>query len=346
MTTSITLLILVLATPPVFATWPPLFEHWYPRYHPPWPGLIKGNCSQEYLAYISNNSSCSGQCLASKISNVAECLLHWTPETFKADGAAASVMLGLLPTILSLAGSSTVEVGLVALRRPFLALLLGMTSPAVNPLRTFEYGAPMTLMSREDYSAELPNIPAYLRQLVSGMQYTLAIAAILNVAHVTYLLSIRTYSITNQYVPIILIWMCVAIFVHVLGAVALRFRVKLIGEESPGVLAALRSEFILSAYHPERCLIFRQESYWFICLAWATSVATIVHIAMGTMVLSSLLFINSQDAIYIVSLAICPLYRPGRSSYAKPEPGLPVSELSLLRQSPRYVRVEWNENKC
>ena len=71
------------------------------------------------------------------ITDVAECLLQNTPEIVRADMAAASVLLGLVPTILGLAGSSTVGIGLVALQYPFLALLLGIASPAVNPLRTF-----------------------------------------------------------------------------------------------------------------------------------------------------------------------------------------------------------------
>ena len=245
------------------------------------------------------------------MTNVTECLLNYTPEVFKADMAAASVVLGLLPTILSLAGSSTVEVGLVALQRPLLALLLGTTSPAVNPLRTFEYGAPASLMSRKDYSAEPPTIPAYLRQPVSGMQYALALAAIFNVAMVTYSLSIQTYSVSNQYVPIILIWMCLGIFIHILGAVALRLRLKIVVEDPIGISTALKNEFLISAYHPEGRLAFRQESYWFISLSWATSVATIIHIAMGTVVLSSLLFINIRDALFVVGYIICPSYGLG-----------------------------------
>ncbi|KAL2059595.1 hypothetical protein ABVK25_000888 [Lepraria finkii] len=233
------------------------------------------------------------------MSNVAECLLKYSPEVLKADMATASVLLGLLPTILSLAGSSTVEVGLVALQRPLLALLLGTASPAVNPLRTFDYGAPASLMARKAYSAEPPRIPAYLRQLVSGMQYALALAAIYNIAMVTYSLSIQTYSVSNQYVPIVLIWICLAIFIHILGAVALRLRVKLIVKNPLGISTALKNEFLLSAYHPESRLAFQQESYWFISLSWATSVATIIHIAMGTLVLSSLLFINVQDAMFV-----------------------------------------------
>lgn len=307
----VSVLILGLATPPVFATWPTPFKDWYTRYDPPWPDLITGNCSQQYQAYLSHGPVCSdssGGCRADRMSDVAECLLHNTPEVVKANMAAASVLLGLLPTILSLAGSSTVEVGLVALRRPLLALLLGMASPAVNPLRTFEYGTPAKIMSREDYSAQGPTIPVYLRALVSGMQYALALAAIYNVATVTYSLSIRTYSITNPNVPTVLIWMCLAIFIHILGAVVLRLRMKLIVESSPRISAALRNESLLSAHQPEGRLTVRQESYWFIALSWATSIATILHIAMGTLNFSSLLFINTQDALLIVSLIICPSY--------------------------------------
>ena len=343
----VSLLILVSAIPPESVAWPTLFEHWYTRFDPPWPDLITGNCSQQYHAYISHNATCSGssgRCLATIMSDVAECLLQNTPEVVKADMAAASVLLGLLPTILSLAGSTTVEVGLVALRRPLLALLLGTASPAVNPLRTFEYGTPAKIMSREECSAEPLTITVYLRQLMSGMQYVLAFAAIFNVAMVIYSLSIRTYSISYQYVPSVLIWMCLAIFVHVLGAVVLRLRMKLNVENSPGISTALKNEFILSAYHPEGWLAFRQESYWFIFLSWATSVATIIHLAMGTLAFSSLLFINVQDALFVVSFIICPSYSL-RSSAAESEPGLPVSGLSLRKQSYCYVRIERDENK-
>ena len=168
------------------------------------------------------------------------------------------------------------------------------------------------------------------------MQYALAIAAIFSVAMVTYSLSIQTYSVSNQYVPIVLIWMCLGIFIHILGAVALRLRVKLVVENPLGISTALKNEFLLSAYHPEGRLAFRQESCWFISLSWATSVATIMHIAMGTLVLSSLLFINVQERVvcgrsYSLSF-VQPLESP-----AEFKPGPLVSRLSLHKQSCRHV---------
>ena len=102
--------------------------------------------------------------------------------------------------------------------------------------------------------------------------------------------------------------MCLAILIHVAGAVALRLRVKLIAENPLGISTALKNEFQLSAYQSGGRLTFRKESYWFILLSWATSVTTIIHIALGTLVLSSLLFINTQDATYVVGLTMCPSY--------------------------------------
>ena len=124
---------------------------------------------------------------------------------------------------------------------------------------------------------------------------------------VTYSLSIQTYSVSNQYAPIVLIWMCLAIFIHIMSTVALRLRVKLVAKNRLGISTALMNEFLLSADHPEARLAFRRESYWSICLSWATSVATIIHIALGTLGLSGLLFINVQDATFMVGLQIYPL---------------------------------------
>lgn len=108
MTISIGQLILVLATTPVFAAGPTLFEHWYTRYDPPWPDIITGNCSGQYKAYIYYDGTCLGSSrgrLGPTMSDVADCLLSYTPEIVIANMAAASVLLGLLPTVLSLAGS-------------------------------------------------------------------------------------------------------------------------------------------------------------------------------------------------------------------------------------------------
>ena len=95
--------------------------------------------------------------------------------------AAASVLLGLVPTILGLAGSSTVGIGLVALQYPFLALLLGIASPAVNPLRTFwvrrscKTDEPWRLFDTINY---YPGVPK-----TAGVRYTVRIGTRSNIQY-------------------------------------------------------------------------------------------------------------------------------------------------------------------
>ena len=86
--------------------------------------------------------------------------------------------------------------------------------------------------------------------------------------------------------------MCLAIFIHIVGAVALRIRVRLFAKNPLGISTALENEFLPSSDHLKARLAFRPEWYWFICLSWSTSIATIVHIALGTHGLSGLLFIQ------------------------------------------------------
>lgn len=77
------------------------------------------------------------------MATVTGCVLDGLAGADKANMASATVILGLLPSTLSLAGSNTAETGLLMLRRPMLAFLLGAGSPAINPPRTFEYLDPV-----------------------------------------------------------------------------------------------------------------------------------------------------------------------------------------------------------
>jgi len=53
-----------------------------------------------------------------KIAPVTECILSHLMQADQANMASASAVLGLLPTVLSMMGSSTVDIGLLAVRRP------------------------------------------------------------------------------------------------------------------------------------------------------------------------------------------------------------------------------------
>lgn len=60
--------------------------------------------------------------------------------------SAATVLRGLLPTTLSLFGCTVEEIGILGLRRPLLAFLLGAGSPAIWPLSSFSESDPRAVL--------------------------------------------------------------------------------------------------------------------------------------------------------------------------------------------------------
>lgn len=118
----------------------PHFQRWYPQYAGMFRTIIERNCSVALQNYLNGSSPiCTYQSVSCLPGQVSDCILRNMAETLKANMAAAGVLLGLLPTILSFVGSNTTQTALLALRRPLLALLVATGAPAVAPTRTFEY---------------------------------------------------------------------------------------------------------------------------------------------------------------------------------------------------------------
>ena len=107
--------------------------------------ILRNNCSFEVGQYLgTHGSDCPSywewpNCLSSHLTT---CILSNTEEIYKADLAAAGVLLGLLPSILALVASSFVESGPLSMRRPVLGFLLALGSPVVSPIRIFDFQDP------------------------------------------------------------------------------------------------------------------------------------------------------------------------------------------------------------
>ena len=98
------------------------FTDWYPWYGYQMQEILKQNCSREYDAYMSGNMTAI-KALAQKSTGnllpyietipaetVANCLLNALPEIMKAQMAAGSLLLSLVPTVFSVLGSNAAEV--------------------------------------------------------------------------------------------------------------------------------------------------------------------------------------------------------------------------------------------
>ncbi|OAL52073.1 hypothetical protein IQ07DRAFT_598841 [Pyrenochaeta sp. DS3sAY3a] len=91
-------------------------------------------CETELQFYWSNNRT-QGQAVSAR---AADCLLEHSSETIKSNMAAASIIFGLMPRILSLAGPTVAEMSLLSVRYPVLAIMMSIASPAVNLMHLFE----------------------------------------------------------------------------------------------------------------------------------------------------------------------------------------------------------------
>lgn len=96
--------------------------------------------------------------------------------------AAASVLLGLTPTILANFGPAIPEIALLSSRRPLLSLLLSMGAPATYPSRFLLFDNPVHLLRRPERPSilKISRMPLRFAIAISFFQYVLAIVAITN----------------------------------------------------------------------------------------------------------------------------------------------------------------------
>ncbi|KAI0410394.1 hypothetical protein F5X98DRAFT_368834 [Xylaria grammica] len=300
----------------------PKFTRWYPQFAEVFEAVLEDHCTTALQEFRDGSStSCpdhrrygSATFLKCSIQTVLDCLLENTSESVKTATAAASVLLGFLPTILGLVGSSTAESGLIALRRPMLTTLLALGAPAMSPIRTFEYRTPTELLSSRADSIEIPRMGAVPSAAITALQYLLAAAAAVNTAHVSWQLGNQAFcslDVDSDFFP--LVWSSVSVVVFALGSISTYIRVSLVSvapTRSRCLGGFLRSEFTLSANRGDFKLHVKQERYMFILLSWLTSVLTVLYILFGTVVLSSIQFVGAEDALrtfgrYFASAVVC-----------------------------------------
>ncbi|RYC62417.1 hypothetical protein CHU98_g3790 [Xylaria longipes] len=299
------------------------YDHWYPQYADHFTGVARNSCSVAIQRYQEGDppdlvDGCENvltqvQCASA---GVIACLLEHTTEEIKANMAAAAVVLGLLPTTLSLASSSTAEIGLLALRRPILALLLATGAPAVSPIRAFEYREPIHML-REGAGGLTAMFKLHepWSMVVVFLQYALALGATANLVQVSWELGTHTvisFSSDNSYLP--LLWYLLTLIIHIFGTMAVYVRVSLRSDSGflyqkmnwtgwalvQSMWAKACQEFKLSGHQPVAVLRLRKEMPVFFLFSWITSTGTIVHIIYGTMLFSGTLFVGAQDAVLVV----------------------------------------------
>jgi hypothetical protein len=117
------------------------FQTFFPVYSKSFTEIRDGPCRDYFAQKEAGAAVCH---------NLLNCMLENTSDVIKGDMASGMVALGLMPTLLIFLSSSTAETTLLSRRRPLLALLLAIGSPAVQPPPIFSFPDPTEMMNIKD----------------------------------------------------------------------------------------------------------------------------------------------------------------------------------------------------
>lgn len=300
------------------------FKDWYPRYRPALNSIIRNNCSREYQAFLDKRDDYfvdDPQIAIWKEEShggpVVQCILAASPEIIKASIASAQVLLGLMPTMLASLGPSVQDTAIltVVAKRPVLSFLLALGSPAKFVDRGFRYGGTIDeFKTRGDGLAPgSPKLGAGF--LVDAVEHVVALAAVANVAHLSWELSYRvsyTFSQDDQYHAAL--WAFIGASIHIFGILGLYLRVAAVKQNAVAERSHISDErgrkkaflhraknFFTPLHSDEYIRVqLRPPTLAYGSLALFTSILTACHVIYGTLVFSSVLFISIKDAVYVI----------------------------------------------
>jgi hypothetical protein len=296
------------------------FQIWFPKYEYHWINA-SAFCKTELNDYwTQNRSRCDAICACA-----ADCLLDHTTETIKSNMATATVILGLMPGIISLLGPSIAEMSLLSAKYPLLAVLLSFASPAVN--LTHLYHAPAsprrvlgtaTTISVRKWHTWIDGLPSLVKTAIQVAEYALAGGMLANTVQVSLYVDYRTISgwrCSWMYLP--MSWAMSGGLAHLIGIVAIRFRKGTSpksSNNSPKSLTILAKKRVLrllvAPSNHWKCIVNSQNQVMSEILFLLASLASILHMVFGVLVFSSLIFVGVLDTLPIVirygtSAAIC-----------------------------------------
>lgn len=307
----------------------PHFVNWFPQMAEDFSYILLHDCWSDYQLYVEdkyqNYQNVLGKrgCSGCAIAPVARCLNDKAWALANENMQAAGVLLGVLPTILTFAGPSKVETGILALRRPCLSALISLGSPAVNPLRTVDYNAPAMVLQLWEGNKRhsVPEKNTVLEVIAILFQYLVVLAAVANIYEVTYELcywAICSFAPETTYMP--LLYPIATLVLHIIGVEAVRRRVQLSSIRQDGddtapnhdihswLRRGVSREFHLtgSEHHrpsgPTRKILrltLKEETYAFLLANFLLSTFSTMHLVFGTLVFSSILFISVNDAAIV-----------------------------------------------
>ncbi|RGP66129.1 hypothetical protein FSPOR_6955 [Fusarium sporotrichioides] len=293
----------------------------YENFFPAWDSIIKQQFIDSCAEPLNNYKNRSDP--NPKLGyHVIDCVLKTMPEFRKAELASAVVILGLAPAVLQIMSASYLDTAMLAYRRPLLASLLAMSSSGVRPLTATEYDSFITTMGTDPFRTNFGKPQSvWAPAVVSMLEYTVASAAVVNNAHLSYQLStlaVCTFAPAQDFLPTI--WTAAAVLVHIVGYPAARLRISVKGKPSGGesnnqgkLLHRVWAELTPTPWQ-SRLEVKTNEEHtgWFLVLVSVLYIGDALQAFYGTLILSSLVFISVRDsAIIVIRLMASALFARG-----------------------------------
>lgn len=274
------------------------FQEWFPDLDisPAW---TNGSCRTTHSNYLYHRHQYHDTCGA-----LLECILDNTNEKRKTTMASASVALALTPPLLAGLGQSLAEISLLSSQRPVLSVLLALGAPAMYPNRVFEYTHPPDALNSLPGNRGLSRLRPSRSLIVSIIEYFLAAATVANNIELAIRIGVRSvlaWGCNSWSMP--LLWVLFPVPLHVIATFGYRCMIPSI--PVPGglgyrfwrfltkevTLSSNCKSFPISKGEPTTTAIFSQ--------IFASAFA-FVHVVLGTLILSSLIFIGFHDTLRIL----------------------------------------------
>ncbi|KAI0450206.1 hypothetical protein F5B21DRAFT_491631 [Xylaria acuta] len=265
-------------------------------------------------------------------SNLASCIFDHLPEWAKAEFTSVSIALGLIPPALLALGPDTTGIALLSMRRPVLASLLAFGSPAIrvgpDPVE-FLRSAPKVRFDAPRLAA-VPGDRSWRRWTrvvaISVAEYAIAGAAVFNIVYQVWFLTYKavcwaaiqlfqTALLPETAAP--LFWVLFGVPVKFMCDYAITWRIQKATSESS--ISEMRSRGIIQNFiawvsnsiSSELTPCMYSNPLYFHAVDEGPAVlffnqfinlASLAHVLMGGIILSTIFFVGFRDTIITVAL--------------------------------------------
>lgn len=278
--------------------------------------MSEGLCNRTLYDYRASFNALAGSSGSSKFPSICyqheSCLFDGLTTDVQLNLQTAGIILGPLPALMSSIGVGISETALLSAHRPVLSLLLSLAAPATWPTRMFEYNNPADLLATGPGRLELERLGSWRAGLLSLVEYTCATAAAVNIVLLSWDMGNKTilsWGCTTVVGP--LLWTSLAVFLHAMSALSYnmvvwqqrkRSKVRHDTRSPWGRLQSIvNAELTTCSNHEAPTQIAQRDKgsipVGAIALDIIAGCASFMHLAFGTIIFSSLLFISVWDVL-------------------------------------------------